>query len=205
MRRRWRPAAAGSSAFFYALAIIWLRKMGPNESSEAIVLHFSLVAAATLLLWPLPAWQTPGERSLGVPAGHRNHRRAGTGGDDPGLCPQPGRADERPHLPEHRLHPPAGHPGVRRTGGNAAARRRRPGDPRGTHPHLDTRDWPAGWAASPLPIPPGPVYSSRNDALGPPTDHRQRGRLSCCCPRPARCISRWCSCRGKSSPTRGPR
>ena len=56
--------AAVSSAFFYAMAIIWLRRMGPNESSEAIVLHFSLVAAGTLLLLALPAWQAPGERNL---------------------------------------------------------------------------------------------------------------------------------------------
>ena len=27
-------------AFFYALAMIWLRRIGPGESHEAIVLHF---------------------------------------------------------------------------------------------------------------------------------------------------------------------
>jgi len=50
---------ATSSAFFYALALIWLRKIGPSESSEAIVLHFSLIAAITNLLISIPVWVTP--------------------------------------------------------------------------------------------------------------------------------------------------
>ena len=36
-------------AFFYALAMIWLRRIGPGESHEAIVLHFSLVGLATMV------------------------------------------------------------------------------------------------------------------------------------------------------------
>ena len=50
---------ATSSAFFYALAMIWLRKIGPSESSEAIVLHFSVVAALTNFAISIPAWVTP--------------------------------------------------------------------------------------------------------------------------------------------------
>lgn len=56
---------ATSSAFFYALALIWLRKIGPSESSEAIVLHFSAVAAITNFAISIPVWVTPGpEASL---------------------------------------------------------------------------------------------------------------------------------------------
>jgi drug/metabolite transporter (DMT)-like permease len=40
--------------FSYALALLRLRRLGPNESSEAIALHVSLVAGATLLLVALP-------------------------------------------------------------------------------------------------------------------------------------------------------
>ena len=50
---------ATSSAFFYALAMIWLRKIGPSESSEAIVLHFSVVAALTNFAISIPVWVTP--------------------------------------------------------------------------------------------------------------------------------------------------
>jgi len=46
-------------AMFYALAMIWLRKIGPGESPEAVVLHFSLVALATHLLLALPVWRWP--------------------------------------------------------------------------------------------------------------------------------------------------
>lgn len=57
-------ALATAGAFFYALAIIWIRKIGPRESAEAIVVHFSCVAAVTLLLISLPGWVTPGSRAL---------------------------------------------------------------------------------------------------------------------------------------------
>ncbi len=46
-------------ALAYAFALMWLRKIGPTESSEAIVLHFSLVAAAANLAISLPVWVTP--------------------------------------------------------------------------------------------------------------------------------------------------
>ena len=46
-------------AFFYALAMIWLRRIGPGESHEAIVLHFSLVGLATMIALALPAWRWP--------------------------------------------------------------------------------------------------------------------------------------------------
>jgi drug/metabolite transporter (DMT)-like permease len=46
-------------AVFYALAMLWLRKIGPGESAEAVVLHFSLVALAVLLMVSLPVWRWP--------------------------------------------------------------------------------------------------------------------------------------------------
>jgi drug/metabolite transporter (DMT)-like permease len=46
-------------AFFYALAMIWLRRIGPGESHEAIVLHFSLVGLATMIVLALPVWRSP--------------------------------------------------------------------------------------------------------------------------------------------------
>jgi len=46
-------------AFFYALAMIWLRRIGPGESHEAIVLHFSLVGLATMIALALPVWRWP--------------------------------------------------------------------------------------------------------------------------------------------------
>ena len=52
-------AIATTGAFFYALAMIWLRKIGPGESGEAIVLHFSAVAFVTMLLISIPVWVTP--------------------------------------------------------------------------------------------------------------------------------------------------
>ena len=48
-------AAAGS----YALAMIWLRKIGPSETAEAVVLHFSIVAAVTTFALSLPSWRNP--------------------------------------------------------------------------------------------------------------------------------------------------
>ena len=54
-------ATLGSA--FYALAMIWLRKIGPGEGHEAVVLHFSLVALATFLLLALPVWRWPDWRS----------------------------------------------------------------------------------------------------------------------------------------------
>jgi drug/metabolite transporter (DMT)-like permease len=56
-------AVATVGAGFYALAMIWLRKIGPGETHEAIVLHFSLVALAITVALALPVWQWPGWRS----------------------------------------------------------------------------------------------------------------------------------------------
>ena len=50
---------ATGGAFFYALAMIWLRKIGPGESHEAVVLHFSLVGCATMVALALPQWTWP--------------------------------------------------------------------------------------------------------------------------------------------------
>jgi drug/metabolite transporter (DMT)-like permease len=47
-------------AFFYALAMIWLRRIGPGESHEAIVLHFSLVGLAVMVTLAIPGWRWPG-------------------------------------------------------------------------------------------------------------------------------------------------
>jgi drug/metabolite transporter (DMT)-like permease len=53
-------AIATAGAAFYALAMIWLRKIGPGESHEAVVLHFSLVALVSLILIGFPEWRWPG-------------------------------------------------------------------------------------------------------------------------------------------------
>lgn len=52
-------AIATLGALSYAFALMWLRKIGPSESTEAIVLHFSLVAAAANLAISIPNWVTP--------------------------------------------------------------------------------------------------------------------------------------------------
>jgi drug/metabolite transporter (DMT)-like permease len=49
-------------AFCYAMAMIWLRRIGPGESHEAVVLHFSLTGLVTMLLLALPAWRWPDPR-----------------------------------------------------------------------------------------------------------------------------------------------
>jgi drug/metabolite transporter (DMT)-like permease len=46
-------------AFFYALGMIWLRKIGPGETHEAVVLHFSLTACASMVALALPSWTWP--------------------------------------------------------------------------------------------------------------------------------------------------
>ena len=50
-------------AIAYAMAMIWLRRIGPGESHEAIVLHFSLVGLTTMVLLALPVWRWPDLRS----------------------------------------------------------------------------------------------------------------------------------------------
>ena len=52
-------AVATVGAFFYAMAMIWLRRIGPGESHEAIVLHFSLVGLAAMVALALPVWRWP--------------------------------------------------------------------------------------------------------------------------------------------------
>jgi drug/metabolite transporter (DMT)-like permease len=54
---------ATTGAFFYALAMIWLRRIGPGESHEAVVLHFSVVALGTMLVLAIPSWTWPDTRS----------------------------------------------------------------------------------------------------------------------------------------------
>jgi drug/metabolite transporter (DMT)-like permease len=46
-------------AVFYAMAMIWLRRIGPGESHEAVVLHFSLVAFVIFIALSLPVWRWP--------------------------------------------------------------------------------------------------------------------------------------------------
>jgi drug/metabolite transporter (DMT)-like permease len=46
-------------AFCTAMAMIWLRKMGPGETSEAIVFHFSCVGAIVAVLLSIPVWHMP--------------------------------------------------------------------------------------------------------------------------------------------------
>ena len=52
-------AIATLGAGFYALAMIWLRKIGPGESNEAIVFHFSLVALTVTTILAVPVWEWP--------------------------------------------------------------------------------------------------------------------------------------------------
>jgi drug/metabolite transporter (DMT)-like permease len=56
-------------AMFYALAMIWLRKIGPGETHEAVVLHFSLVALVPMLALALPVWHWPGARGAALLVG----------------------------------------------------------------------------------------------------------------------------------------
>ncbi len=52
-------AVAIAGAILYALALIWLRKVGPGETPYAIVLHFSLVGLCAMLLFAIPQWVWP--------------------------------------------------------------------------------------------------------------------------------------------------
>jgi drug/metabolite transporter (DMT)-like permease len=54
---------ATAGAIFYAIAMIWLRRIGPGESHEAIVFHFSLVALSATMMLALPVWRWPDWRS----------------------------------------------------------------------------------------------------------------------------------------------
>lgn len=52
-------AVAIIGSFFYSLAMISLRQMGPSESGEAVVLHFSLSGTFVTICLSIPVWQTP--------------------------------------------------------------------------------------------------------------------------------------------------
>jgi drug/metabolite transporter (DMT)-like permease len=52
-------AVAIGGAFAFSIAIIWLRRIGPRESSEAVALHMSLVAGAAMVACTLPAFRMP--------------------------------------------------------------------------------------------------------------------------------------------------
>jgi drug/metabolite transporter (DMT)-like permease len=55
-------AAGAGAALAAAIAQIWLRRIGPNESSEAIVVHFLSVGFVVMFLASLPVWKTPTTR-----------------------------------------------------------------------------------------------------------------------------------------------
>jgi drug/metabolite transporter (DMT)-like permease len=56
-------ASGALTAISSAFAMIWLRRMGPGESSEAIVFQFSVAGAVTALALSIPVWHTPDARS----------------------------------------------------------------------------------------------------------------------------------------------
>ena len=55
--------AGGATAMSSALAMIWLRRIGPSESSEAIVFHFACIGTCVMVLASLPVWRTPGPKT----------------------------------------------------------------------------------------------------------------------------------------------
>ncbi|HJR16710.1 MAG TPA: DMT family transporter [Gemmatimonadales bacterium] len=55
-------AVAIAGAMFYALAMIWLRRIGPGETSPAVVLHFSVVGLCAMLAFAIPVWEWPDAR-----------------------------------------------------------------------------------------------------------------------------------------------
>ena len=52
-------AVAITGAILYALALIWLRKIGPGETPQAVVLHFSIVGLCAMLAFAIPVWKWP--------------------------------------------------------------------------------------------------------------------------------------------------
>lgn len=52
-------AVAIVGSFFYSLAMISLRQIGPGESSEAVVMYFLVFAALVALCISVPVWKTP--------------------------------------------------------------------------------------------------------------------------------------------------
>ncbi len=60
------PYLVGSGTFAAvssALAMVWLRRMGPDESSEGIVFQFSAFGAVIALLASIPVWTIPDART----------------------------------------------------------------------------------------------------------------------------------------------
>ena len=55
-------AAGTGAALASAFAMIWLRRIGPSESSEAIVFHLMSVGFAVMLVASLPVWRAPTAR-----------------------------------------------------------------------------------------------------------------------------------------------
>ena len=105
-------AVAIAGAILYALAMIWLRKVGPGETPYAIVLHFSLVGLCAMLLFAIPHWVWPDyPGSIGAP-GCGFDGRGSPDRDDSGLLAPPGGTTGRAVRSWHRADPPAGHPGV---------------------------------------------------------------------------------------------
>ncbi|MEN6437751.1 MAG: DMT family transporter [Syntrophobacter sp.] len=52
-------AIAIIGSFFYSIAMITLRRIGPRESGEAVVLYFSLFGTFVMLCITIPVWVTP--------------------------------------------------------------------------------------------------------------------------------------------------
>jgi drug/metabolite transporter (DMT)-like permease len=52
-------ALGTATALASALAFIALRRVGPGESSEAVVFHFAVVGSVTMLLACIPVWRLP--------------------------------------------------------------------------------------------------------------------------------------------------
>jgi drug/metabolite transporter (DMT)-like permease len=59
-------AASLSTAVLSACAMIALRRIGPSESSEAVVLHFSLFGLVVLTILAIPVWQWPSGTGLAL-------------------------------------------------------------------------------------------------------------------------------------------
>lgn len=55
-------AIAMAGAVLYALALIWLRKIGPGETPQAVVLHFSIIGLCAMLAFAIPVWEWPDTR-----------------------------------------------------------------------------------------------------------------------------------------------
>lgn len=58
-------AVATLGAALYALAMLFLRRLGGGESHEAVVVHFSATGLVTMTLLSIPVWRTPTLREAG--------------------------------------------------------------------------------------------------------------------------------------------